>query len=335
LSHVQTVLGPVAPAELGVALPHEHLLLDFVGDRSSDAPTWLEPIGLGNYYHARRTFDQYRDNMQLQSVEVAVTEAGYFAAAGGGCIVDVTPIGLARDPAGLAQISRESGVHVVMGCAHYVQEYHPPDLPDEDAIVEEIVRDVEEGVDGVKAGIIGEVGLGWPVHPDERKVLRAAARAQARTGAALMVHPGRKAQAPLDAIRTVIDSGGNPERTVIAHLDRTLFELGDWLELARTGCYLELDLFGSESSFYPLAPIDMPNDATRLESILALREHSHLDQVLMAQDIDQKVRQRTYGGEGYGHILENVVPVMERKGFDRPEIDRLLVENPARMLSFA
>lgn len=40
----------------------------------------------------------------------------------------------------------------------------------------------------------------------------------------------------------------------------------------------------------------------------------------------------TYGGEGYAYILENVVPLMQRKGLSADEIDAILVRNPARVL---
>ena len=49
---VQTVLGPVSPDALGPALPHEHLLVDAVGDRgpfvqeAGDRGRWLQPISL-------------------------------------------------------------------------------------------------------------------------------------------------------------------------------------------------------------------------------------------------------------------------------------------------
>jgi phosphotriesterase-related protein len=48
-----------------------------------------------------------------------------------------------------------------------------------------------------------------------------------------------------------------------------------------------------------------------------------------------KIRLERYGGEGYGHILRHVVPLMLRKGLGRAEVDRILVENPARMLAGA
>ena len=62
------------------------------------------------------------------------------------------------------------------------------------------MKEVTEGIDGtdVKAGLIGEIGCSWPLTQNERKVLRAAARAQNRCGCALMVHPGRDVRAPME-----------------------------------------------------------------------------------------------------------------------------------------
>ena len=55
----------------------------------------------------------------------------------------------------------------------------------EDDIVDLIVGDITEGADGtgIRSGIIGEVGCDWPLTDNERKVLKASARAQRMTGA--------------------------------------------------------------------------------------------------------------------------------------------------------
>src|SRR5205823_8580268 len=169
----------------------------------------------------------------------------------------------------------------------------------EEQIYERIVRDLVEGVDdsGIRAGIIGEIGLTWPVHPDEVRVLCAAARAQAGTGAALLIHPGRNPEAPLDALRRAREAGGDPRRTIMSHVDRTLFSLDAMRALAAEGFYVELDLFGQESSYYPLAPIDMPNDATRVDYLRGLIEAGYRDQLVIAQDICNKAHTAKYGGE--------------------------------------
>ena len=342
---VQTVLGPVDPAALGATQPHEHLLIDLVRGRQSAAATvadrdrWTEEIRLDNYHDVRRLEHLYRDNLRLTSVEDAVEELARFRAAGGGCIVDATCADLGRDPAGLVRIAVASGVHVVMGCGHYTAGYHPPWVAAaaEEAITEAMVRDATDGVDGtgVRAGVIGEIGLDWPVHPEEARVLRAAVAAQRATGLALLVHPGRNSAAPLDVVRRVLEAGGDPRRLVVCHLDRTLFAERDFAELARTGCWLELDLFGQEQSYYPPAPeVDMPNDAIRVRHLAALMDRGHAGQLLVSQDICVKARLRRYGGEGYDHLLRNVVPLMRRKGMSDADIEQLLVRNPAGALAW-
>ena len=44
--------------------------------------------------------------------------------------------------------------------------------------------------------------------------------------------------------------GADISRTVMSHLDRTFFDEGKLLQLAKRGCYLEYDLFGVECSHY-------------------------------------------------------------------------------------
>lgn len=348
---VMTVLGPVEPRELGITNPHEHLIIDFlaVGEedqkshqvafkqRSGTEASWEEPISLRTYYEARRNPFLLRDTLQLTNIDDAREALEEYRDAGGGCIVDVTPIGVGRNPEGLRRLAEATGVKVVMGTGYYVSDYHPADLArmSEDAICDAIIHEITSGVDGVRPGIIGEIGLVWPVHPQERKALRAAAKAQAKTGYCLTIHPGRNPAAPLDALRIVEEAGGDPRRTVIDHLDRTIFETEDFLALAKTGCYLEQDLFGWETSYYPMSDIDMPNDAMRVNKIVALADAGHLDRVLISLDIDTRSRLSKYGGEGYQHIIRNVVPILRRKGFSEADIDRILCENPQRALAIA
>lgn len=333
---VQTVTGLIEPSAMGYTLAHEHLLANICPPEDRGLPEG--PLTLDKLGSDRRHWDRNPLNARLESEPEAIEEMRQFKAAGGGTVVEVTSIGLRRDPAGLQRIAEASGVNIVMGASYYVHHYHPPEVAgmSEGQITERIVRDVRDGVDdtGVRAGIIGEVGLFWPVHADEVKVLRASAVAQKETGAPLMIHPGRDPAAPLDAISVVKEAGGDPSRTIMAHIDRTLFQREDMLALAETGCYLEFDLFGHESSYYPLAPIDMPNDATRIDHLMALIEAGYRDRLLVAHDICHKHRMRKYGGDGYSHLLENVLPVMRRKGMSDDDVQALFAANPARIMAF-
>ena len=120
----------------------------------------------------------------------------------------------------------------------------------------------------------------------------------------------------------------------MGHLDRTVFEFDALLSIAESGCYLEWDLFGNEGSYYPLAEIDMPSDAQRLGFIKRIADAGYSDKIVIGQDICTKHRLTKYGGHGYGHILENIVPKMRRKGFSEELIHAITVGNPASILAF-
>jgi phosphotriesterase-related protein len=122
----------------------------------------------------------------------------------------------------------------------------------------------------------------------------------------------------------------------MCHICRTIADVRAVIDLARTGLWLEYDLFGTENSYYPYNPsFDMPNDGGRMAHVLALLEAGHGDQVLLSHDIAYKTSLAKYGGHGYHHLLVHVVPRLRAKGVDDAGIRRLLVENPARAFAFA
>jgi phosphotriesterase-related protein len=342
---VQTVLGPIAPAALGVTLPHEHLLIDFSvmfaePATARDRARAREPVGLANLAWVRQHFNANLDNLQLQDEALARDEILLFKEAGGRTVIDPTPRTLARNPAALARLARATGLHIVMGAGYYVAASHPPgmDARTEDALAREMIADVTVGVGdtGVRAGLLGEIGTTHPCARNEEKVLRAAVTAQRETGAPLMIHPGRHPAMPLALAELVRRAGGDLQRTIMCHLCRTIADVRAVIDLARTGLWLEYDLFGTENSYYPYNPsFDMPNDGGRMAHVLALIEAGHGDQLLLSHDIAYKTSLVAYGGHGYHHLLVNVVPRLRAKGVDDAGIRRLLVENPARAFQFA
>ena len=340
---VQTVLGLVPPSELGATTTHEHLYIDFsfMYRPAQDTPSQEladAPIALENLGWVRRNYYSNRSNLQLTDLDTTIREVRKFNDVGGGAMVDATSMGIGRKPDALTQISRESGVHIVMGAGFYVAAVHPKDMDERtvDDLAREIISDISEGVDGtgVKAGIIGEIGCSWPLAPNERKSLSAGAIAQRETGAAILIHPGRHPDAPSEILEVLANSGADLSRVIMGHLDRTLFEFDALLSIAASGCYLEWDLFGNEGSYYPLAEIDMPSDAQRLGFIARIADAGYSDKIVIGQDICTKHRLVRYGGHGYGHILENIVPKMRRKGFSEDLIQAITVGNPAEILAF-
>ncbi len=341
----QTVLGPIPGDAMGVTLPHEHLLIDFAvmfsePPAASDKGLARAPVTMENLGWVRQNFNANLDNLQLLDERTAEDEIRLFRRAGGQTVVDPTNRSLARDPEALARIARATGLNIVMGAGYYVGAAHPPDMPRRtvDDLASEIVGEVTVGVGdtGIRAGLIGEIGCTWPWSDDERKVVRAAVIAQRATGAPLMIHPGRNERAPMEIAEFVDKEGGDLRRTVMCHIDRTIADVRQVVDLAQTGIWLEYDLFGLETSYYPYNPsFDMPNDGGRMAHVLALIAAGHLDQVLMSHDIAYKTSLTRYGGYGYHHLLVNVVPRLRRKGVDDAALRRLLVDNPRRAFVFA
>src|SRR5258706_7906545 len=225
---VQTVLGAVAPSALGIALPHEPLLIDFKvmfseAAAASDKGRAWEPVSLENLGWVRQNFNANLDNLRLLDEQVAQDEILLFKRAGGGTVVDPTPKTIGRDPEALARIARATDLNVIMGAGYYVNASHLADMDRRtvDELSREMIADVTTGVGdtGVRAGLIGEIGTTYPWgtdarSTDEQKVLRAAIIAQRETGAPLMIHPGRPPSMPMALAEFVRKEGGDLRRTI-------------------------------------------------------------------------------------------------------------------------
>jgi len=339
-----TVLGPVQANTLGITLAHEHCLIDmtsnFVEPKEASAkkiarePLTLKNVGVIRYHRNNL------DNRMLLDEDLAVSEIIPFKDAGGGTIVDVTPVDLARDPVALKRISIKTGLNIIMGCGYYdepAQDLSVMERRTVEEIAEEFTKELFEGVSdsGIHAGIIGEIGCSWPLKDSERKVLQAAGMAQKETGAPLAVHPGRCEDAPVEIIKILKDAGADLGHTVLCHVDRTLFEAENRYQLAESGAYLEYDLWGFEG-YYPeaLSVTDVLNDTQRIAQIKDLITKGYGNQILLSHDICYKDRYMSLGGHGYNHILYNAVPAMRRRDMNEEQINDLLVENPAQFLAF-
>ncbi len=350
---VQTVLGLIPAGELGITLPHEHLLIDqtlggvyFIEpERLSDRALAHQPVTLENLSWVRYHTKDNLDNQILMDVDTAIKEAMLFKLEGGRSIVDQTNRGLGRDPLALARISRATGLNIVMGCGYYADSpltHDRVNAMSEQSIADEIAQEFACGTGdtGIRPGIIGELGCSWPLKPNELKGLRGGALAQKSTGAGINVHPGRNDRAPLEILEVLSAAGADLSRVVMSHMDRCGYSLATRLELLKAGCFIEYDLFGFEG-YYPArvaiaegALPDMPNDLGRVKEIVDVISRGYVEQLLLSHDVGMKVRLVCYGGGGYAHLLRQVVPLMRLYGISEEHIETMMVANPRRLLAF-
>lgn len=299
---VTTVRGEVAAGDLGVVLPHEHLFSDLLRE--------------------------YRSSGILNDEELAIAEVGRYAAAGGGTIVDLTTVEIGRDPEALRRVSEATGVHVVMGCGHYRDPYLDRgwfDRTPVDEIAAEIVSEIVDGVGPghVRPGVIGEIGCDQDyISAAEERSFRAAARAQLQTGLTISTHAARR-PVGLAQLALLEHEGVDPRRVVIGHCD-TVPSPAYHLELARRGCFVQMDGLGSDGAFY---------EERTLRYVEALATQGHLGQVLLSHDNFLPRHLHAHGGTGYDHVLVSVVPALRERGFTEDDVRALLVDNPRRALT--
>lgn len=342
MAGVQTVTGECGPGELGLTLVHEHLLCELScywnpGSAPALAGLDVAPDVVADLRSA--PFAAF-DNLALRSLREAAEALTLFADAGGGAVVEVSSQGIGRQPRALAWLSEQTGVTIIAGCGYYIADSHPPGMSERavEALVDEFVRELTEGIAGteIRAGVLGEIGVGsWPPHPDELKVLTAAARAQSIVPRAAIIHCPPVAGSVPDFARLLIELGFDPSITVLGHLDvRLRSDIDAYAEVAAMGFQLGLDTFGREA-YYPERRAQHPADELRVDAVVALVERGLECQVYLSQDICFRHELGAYGGVGYHHILARILPRLEAKGVSRDQCAGLLTANPARLLAGA
>lgn len=347
---IVTVSGPMDPMTLGHTLMHEHIFIDFTVP-DEDPARWTiagrkRPIGATDValYNSPLTIENIsavmlgkpnRDNWILNDEKTALAEVAEYKQRGGGAIVDVTSVGLKRNPKGLERISRTTGVPIVMGSSWYTEAWRPADLENRsiESLTDEIVRDITVGIDGtaIKAGIIGEVGTGnAPEVGVENRILRASARASRITGAAITLHSIGSLKQHSKLLDILTSEGADPKRIIFGHSDLLASELSYLKTLLDKGVTIQFDLLGRP----PLVTRTRPLDSEVAKTVADLVKAGYADRILLSHDICTKTSWKAYGGTGYSFIEESFLPYLKRIGLTDTEINQIIVENPRRLLTF-
>lgn len=341
---VQSVTGPLSREDLGVVSPHEHVFIDISAfytpreikdfDNSVDVKVAMDNLGVLNR-------DPYalKDNLKMTDFEVQQKELSWFKLSGGNTIVDATTNGIGRDPEALKKISENTGVNIIAGAGYYVYSTHPEELQTMslEEIADTMVKEIEEGLDGtsIKAGIIGEIGISEVFNDNERRVLRASAIAQKKTGVAINVHINPWTENGLEAADILLSEGVSPDKICISHID-VEGKIDYIYKLLEKGVYVEFDNFGKQYYVDKDARHDgygqFISDLDRVRLLKKMIEDGYKKQILLSCDVCLKTLLRTYGGWGYDHLLRNIVPVMLEEGIAQEDIDLMLIDNAADFL---
>jgi phosphotriesterase-related protein len=309
---ITTVLGDIDPGQLGFCQSHEHLCIK--RGRSAE----INPV------------------LCIDDTPKTLAELEAYYKAGGRAIVDAQPLGCGRDPEALAELSRQSGIHIIASTGFHRMLYYAEDHwifgIDGDTLAGLYLTELSEGMylDGdnsfprrqsaIRAGQIKTALEAGPLDRQSQKLFYAAARAAGEARSPVMVHVEKDA-GPIELADLLQKEGLPPEQLIFCHLDRALEDLGIHRELCRRGIYLEYDTIGRPKYH---------DDHREADMILEMVSAGFESRLLMSLDTTRS-RLASYGGSpGLCHIIENFIPLLKSRGLTEEQIRLFFVENPAR-----
>ncbi len=310
MATVQTASGPVDEDRLGFTLSHEHIIVGSAGVRET------YPF----------LFDMPRTH------ERVIAELSEAKAGGVDTIIDATTMDLSRDVDFVADVSRASGMQVVVatGLWRDIPRVFWGRSPDFTADI--FIHEIQEGIGPklIKAGVIKVASDQEGVTPEAELVLRAAARACKATGVPITTHQWAPAQVGRRQVEILLEEGVEMSRVCIGHSADTTDV--DYLEgLLKQGVYLSMDR-------YPTRP-GMPDWRERNATVKALIERGWADRLMVGHDYAPA----PYLADGSGPEAERptrylfvsttALPALRNDGVDEASIRKMTVDNPRRFLA--
>ncbi len=303
---IQSVLGPLPVSQLGVTLPHEHLLVDFIGaDKVSR--------------------ERYRPD---EVAAVALPHLERLKQAGCRTLFDCTPAYIGRDPKLLQRLARASGVQLITNTGYYGaanDKYVPAHAYQESAeqLAARWIAESREGIEGtsIKPGFM-KIGVdNGPLSEIDRKLVRAAALAHLETGLTIASHTGNSAAA-LEQVKVLRETGVAASSWIWVHAKR---EPGSdaLFRVAEQGGWIEFDNVSPETA-------DRSADL-----VVLMKDRGYLGQVLISQDAGWYHVGEPGGGSfrPFDFLFVGFVPRLRERGLAESEVRSLVETNPARAFS--
>ncbi|WP_075215956.1 phosphotriesterase family protein [Mongoliimonas terrestris] len=293
-----TTMGLLRRSDLGMILPHEHIFVDF---RTPDQPGYGEADPADVVAAISHRFEEIK-------------------ARGITAFVECTPTGVGRRADVDLAVSLATGVPVVVPTGSYREPWVTPFVRTaDDATLEAwMVRELTERFDEAdfRAGWIKLSAGDDAISPLEERILRAAARAAARTGAVIGSHTmrGRVALQQMDIIE---DEGYTANRFIWIHTQKET-DLGFHDAAVARGAWIEYDHVSRD-----------PDEEVKALILRAL-DAGHADNLLISHDVGWYDPAKPGGGNQrpYTHLSDVMMPLLRQAGVDEATLKRLTEDNP-------
>lgn len=313
MASIETALGPIDAARLGFTLSHEHVFTS-AGEDFAHYP-WL--------------YD--RDRMRERAI-AALRQA---KAEGVDALIDLTTPDLNRDVRFIEEVSRASGVHVVVATGIWRDPPRSFATRDIDASADIFVHEIEVGIGdtSIKAGAIKVANDDDGISPAHENVLRAAARASRRTGCPISTHHWAQGEQGREQLRIFLEEGASPDRICIGHsADTTDVE---YLEsLLQQGVWLSMDR-------YPGRP-PRPGWQERNAAVKTLIERGWAHRLMLGHDASAtrpvpvgmtEAPSDGYNPDGLLFLTRTGLPALVAEGVPQATVDLMMRDVPRRFLS--
>jgi phosphotriesterase-related protein len=303
---VVTVAGPLPPDKLGVTLPHEHVLVDFIG---ADKVT-------PKRYDADEVF------------KVALPHLKRLKELGCRTLVECTPAYLGRDPGLLKRLAEASGLQILTNTGYYAAvqgKYLPKHAHTESAadLAARWLREWKDGIGGtgIRPGFI-KIGVdGGRLNAVSHKLLAAAARCHLESGLTIAAHTG-DGSAAVEELKVVRSVGADVSAFIWVHAQNERDEALH-ARAAEQGAWVEFDGIGPQSV------------ARHVELVTAMKKRGLLGRVLVSHDAGWYHVGEPGGGKfrPFDTLFTEFIPALKKAGFTDDEVRRLTVVNPREALS--
>lgn len=314
MGRIMTVGGELAADQLGKTLIHEHVATDFIGAEQVRQPQYEQSLG----------------------IETVLPHLLKLKELGFATLVECTPNYIGRDVRLLAELSSLSGMQILTNTGYYAavdKKYLPRHAYEEnaDALAARWLKEWTEGIEGtqIRPGFI-KLGVDkGPLDSIEAKLLLAGIQVSKASGLPIYVHTGDGAAARSE-YELLLQEGLPPDHLIWVHAQNGTDE--ERIALARKGVWISLDGVNADRMDRYLAMIQVLREQHLLSKVLI----SHDDGWSVERDSTGQVRLDVFGfgnEQPYTAITEKLLPGLEAAGYNKAELDSLLIINPRLALT--
>ena len=164
--------------------------------------------------------------------------------------------------------------------------------------------------------------------------LRAVASVQRSCNAPCFIDLRNATDSMPSILSTLSASGANMSQIVLHGTYLSLRNVREFLEILLTyPCCICIDNFGDVSR--PLAGLPPPSDYELVEVVLLLLKSGISDsRIILSVAMNYRIQLTQYGGPGYGHTIQSVVPRLLSTGLSQDTVHALVAGNMVRVLSW-